>query len=315
MPLRRRLGNAKRWLQRTLSAPLPRALSVVQALRTRARIAAFKQQSHTVRRFPAPVLDEPGPVVVAVVTHVTTGERPREVEAERVARTLEGLLESLGHTRLELVLNTMPERHVADDLPEHLRARLVVRERTDAEPLFLGFAAQAEFEQRAETADWFLYLEDDIVLDDGMLLDKLAFFEQGAPPEALLLPHRYEFWHGRKTYVDLISKASPEICAWNRLTELEIGGWKFVEYENPHSGFYALSRRQLGRWLETGRHWSDRISWVAARESAATGCLGEAFRLYKPHPRNMTFLEVRHWDTRVAERNALRHGLEEATTR
>jgi hypothetical protein len=314
MPLRRRLGNAKRSLVRTVSAPLPRALSVVQALRTRARIAAFKQQGHTVRRFPAPVAAGRRPVVVAVVTHLSNPDRPRELDVGRVTRTLEGLVESLGHTQLALVLNTLPARHVADELPEHLRAQLVVRERDGVEPLFLGFEAQTEFAERAGDADWFLYLEDDIVVGDGMLLDKLAFFNEHAPPEALLLPHRYEFWHGRKTYVDLVSKRSPEICAWNRLTELELGDWRFVEYENPHSGFYALSRPQLQRWLATGRHWNRRISWVAARESAATGCLGEAFRLYKPHPDNMTFLEVRHWDTRYAEENALRHGLEGATT-
>ena len=42
-------------------------------------------------------------------------------------------------------------------------------------------------------------------------------------------------------------------------------------------------------------------------ESAATGCLAEAFRLYKPHVDNMTYLEVRHWDTKYSELHDRRH--------
>ena len=40
--------------------------------------------------------------------------------------------------------------------------------------MFLGFEAQREFVERAEDVDWFLYLEDDLVLSDGLLLEKLA---------------------------------------------------------------------------------------------------------------------------------------------
>ncbi len=91
------------------------------------------------------------------------------------------------------------------------------------------------------------------------------------------------------------------------MTVLEVGGWKFAEFENPHSGFFALSQTQLRRWLATGRHWHGKISFVASRESAATGCLGEAFRLYKPHPANMRFFEVRHLDTKYSEQHHQRH--------
>jgi len=106
---------------------------------------------------------------------------------------------------------------------------------------------------------------------------------------------------GRKHYIDLESRQSPEIGHSNRLTVIEIGGWKFAEFENPHSGWYCLSQDQLRRWLATGRRWYGKISLVAPRESAATGCLAEAFRIYKPHVDNMTYLEVRHWDTKYAE--------------
>src|SRR5439155_22613168 len=132
---------------------------------------------------------------------------------------------------------------------------------------------------RAKEFDWFLYTEDDIVLADPLLLEKLRFFNEGAPPDAVLLPHRYEFWNGRKVTIDMSSKsAPPERHSWNRLTMIEIGDWKFAEFENPHSGFYCLSREQLGRWLASGRRWYGLASFAGPRESAATGCLEECFR-------------------------------------
>jgi hypothetical protein len=288
--------------------PVGLAVELARALRTRAQIAAFGTRAELTRRFPEAPATRAKPTVVAVVTHVADPDRPAAEAAERLERTLDGLLESLGHTRLELVLNTIPGRHAAADLPPYLRSRLALAEHEISDPMFLGFEAQSAFESRAETADWFLYLEDDILVADSLLLEKLDYFNGAAPPDALLLPHRYELWRGRKTYIDLVSKASPEIGSWNRLTVLRVDDWKFAEFENPHSGFYCLSRPQLRRWLATGRHWYGKISHVASRESAATGCLAEAFRLYKPHPDNMTFLEVRHWDTKYSELQERLHG-------
>ncbi len=79
--------------------------------------------------------------MVAVITHVANPHRDRDLTVVWLERTLDGLLESLCHTRLELVLNTLPGRHVANDLPEHLRSRLVVSEHGGADPIFVGFEA------------------------------------------------------------------------------------------------------------------------------------------------------------------------------
>jgi hypothetical protein len=282
-------------------APLGFILERRRALRTRVEIAAFKQRAELARRFPEPRPPREIPAIVAVVTHVADPTRPLDESVDRLTRTIDGIIESVGHAELELILNTMPSRHVAAELPGHLKERVVVREHDIAEPLHLGFEAQQEFVRRADDADWFIYTEDDIVLVDGLFLEKLRYFNDGAPDGAVLLPHRYELWKGRKHYIDLVSKQSPELGPSNGLTVIDVGGWKFAEFENPHSGWYCLSRGQLHRWLATGRLWYGKISFVAARESAATGCLAEAFRLYKPHVDNMAYLEVRHWDTKYAE--------------
>jgi len=287
--------------------PAVDAVEIARAIRTRAEITAFKRRVVVSQRFPEPVRMRRQTTALAVVTHVAAASRAEEETVERLAKTLDSLLESLGHTRLEIVLNTIPGLHSASRLPQYIRRRIVVRERELSEPLMLGFEAQEEFVRRAHTADWFLYLEDDILLEDALVLEKLEYFNSRVPPSALLLPHRFEYWQGERTYIDLVSKKSADICSWNRLTMLEVGGWRFAEFENPHSGFYALSQAQLGRWLKSGRRWRGEISFVAARESAATGCLAEAFRLYKPHPDNMTFFEVRHLDTKYSEEHHRRH--------
>ena len=74
-----------------------------------------------------------------------------------------------------------------------------------------------------------------------------------------------------------------------------------------HSGCYCLSHEQLQRWIVSGQNWRGRLSYFGPRESAATGCLGEVFRLYEPHPANMAFLEVRHWGSEYAEAFAATH--------
>jgi hypothetical protein len=299
---RRWLEKAQPWVEKRVLAPLGLVVETIAAVRTRAAIRVVRQRARVHHRFPGPPVTEPGPRVLAVVTHVANPETPAGELVERLRLTLDGLLESLGHTRLELVLNTLPGRHAVADLPDYQRSRLAVSEHRDVDPMFVGFQAHEEFARRVEDADWFLYAEDDIVLSDGLLLEKLEYFNGNAPAGAVLLPHRYELFNGRKFYIDLSSKRGrPEDQPWNRLTLLEIGDWKFAEFENPHSGFFCLSQPQLRRWVASGRRWSGLASYVGPRESAATGALEECFRLYKPHPSNMTFLQIRHLGTKYAE--------------
>jgi hypothetical protein len=299
MIARRWLEQARPWVERRVLAPAGATVETARAVRVRAQISLVRQRAG---RFAVPARTQSPPRVLAVVTHVANPSGDRALGVERLQRTLDGLLESLDHAEVELVLNTVPGGHVAAGLPEHQRSRVAVRERTGVEPMFVGFAAQDEFVARAEEFDWFFYLEDDLILGDSLLLEKLTYFNAGAPPGAVLLPHRYELWNGRKIYIDLRARRIPgERRSTNCLTKIELAGWKFAEFDNPHSGCYFLSRDQLRRWVESGRRWYGLCSFVGPRESAATGCLEECFRIYKPHPDNMNFLEIRHLGTKYAE--------------
>jgi len=307
---RDRLKRLQPWIERRIFEPVGLLLETLAVVRTRAQIAFVRRRATVHRRFPGPQVMTIAPRVVAVVTHVAPTGAPDDRSVARLERTVEGLLESLGHTRLTIVVNTLAGRHATADLPAHQRARITVSEHDGTEPMFLGFEAQNEFARRVDDGDWFLFTEDDLVLSDSLVLEKLAFFNDAAPANAVLLPHRYELMDGRKFYVDLWSKTiRPEDHPWNRLTTVEIEDWRFVEFQNPHSGFYCLSRTQLLRWLDTGRRWYGIASYVGPLESAASGALLEAFRLYKPHPATVTFFEIRHLGTKYAELYSEAHGL------
>jgi hypothetical protein len=296
------LERGRQLAERVLARP-SELLETLAAIRTRLRIIRVRQRAQVHRRFPAPVKRDKPPRVLAVVTHLSREGRTADVSAQRLAETLDGLLASLGHTDLQLALNTLPGRHVADALPAYQRERLLVCEQSpDGDPLFLGFDAQNVFAERVDDYDWFCFLEDDLILGDGILLEKLAFFNDAAPPEAVLLPHRYELWNGQKIHIDMRAKGrAGEDTTAGRLTLIEAGDWKFAEPANPHSGFYALTQSQVRTWLASGRHWYKLCSYYGPLESAATGSLEECFRIYKPHPDNLEFLEIRHFGTKYAE--------------
>jgi hypothetical protein len=320
-PVHRYYGSRKmlgrRWLERafprirrTVLEPIGTVVETARAIRTRTQITVVQQRAEVHRRFPLPIAVQPCPRVIAVITHVVSPERPRAESVERLAQTIDGLLESLAQACIEVVVNSFPGRHIVPSLPEYQRARTTVRELPEAEPMYLGYLAQDEFASRIDEAEWFLYLEDDLVMTDGLVLEKLAYFNDRTPDDAVLMPNRYEMWQGRKVYIDNMPW-KPGDLAWNRLTLVNIEGWKFAEVENPHSGCYYLSQSQLRRWVRTGRRWYGLESFSGPREAAATGCLQECFRLYKPHPGNPGFLEVRHLGTKYSEFLSTIHDLGE----
>ncbi len=126
--------------------------------------------------------------------------------------------------------------------------------------------------QSASRVHWFLYLEDDLVLRDSLLLEKLAFFNRSAPPHALLLPHRYEFWNGHKVLTDLVSKARVGY-EWNRPTL--IGVLLSARVEKPHSAPppHCPPRWQPQRWPNTASGLVTGSAALRPEREAATGRL------------------------------------------
>src|SRR5262249_28523611 len=164
------------------------------------------------------------------------------------------------------------------------------------DPMFIELTVPDIFLERKEEFNWFLFLEDDLLIQDSCFLEKIEEFNRRTPyRDALLVPHLFELNNGHKYYIarDFHNKAwghgngSDAEDVINRLTTIsynsEIIGRKisFAEFTNPHAACHCLSREQLERWAATGRVWRGEVCWIGPLESAATGCLFERFDLYK----------------------------------
>lgn len=246
------------------------------------------------------------PKVIATIAHITSVEEAKDrekasIKIERLKNTIDGLLTSFAHCQLSIVISTVADRHITAYLPDYQVGCIRVQEEADCDPMFVGFRSQDELANNVDDFDWFLFIEDDIILHDSSLLEKLDKFNKKCGYDhAVLLPNRYEFWQGTKSYIDLTIMDSPRI--WNGLSTVEIEGVKFAECANPHAGFYCLSKSQMKHWISSGRDWKNKdLGFGGPRECAATYSLLECFSLYKPHPSNLHFFEVKHYDTKYSQ--------------
>ncbi|WP_373533970.1 hypothetical protein [Microcoleus sp.] len=244
------------------------------------------------------------PKVFVAVAHITSVEESKNPEKgaakiERLAHTIDGLLTSFAHCDLTIAIQTLPNRHVTAYLPEYQTKCIQVQEYPECDPMFVGFRLQEELVEKVEEFEWFLFIEDDIILSDAFTLEKLEKFNQQSGYEnAILYPNRYEMYQGTKRYIDL-TITQPLVI--NKLSSVEIEGVKFAEFNNPHAAFYCLSRKQMKHWIKSGRLFKNRIVDVGPLESAATFCLLECFSIYKPHPSNLNYFEVRHYDSKYSK--------------
>lgn len=244
------------------------------------------------------------PKVLAAVAHITSVEEAESALAgakkiERLTHTIDGLLASFAHCELTIVVQTLPNRHITAYLPEYQINCIQVQEGPECDPMFVGFRLQEEFVNKVEEFDWFLLIEDDIVLYDTFTIEKLEKFNQESGYEnAILYPNRYEMYQGTKRYIDLTIE---QPLSWNQLSSVEIEGVKFAEFSNPHAAFYCLSRKQMKQWIKSGRLFKNQVVNVGPLESAATFCLLECFSIYKPHPSNLNYFEVRHYDSKYSK--------------
>ncbi|MEG3988922.1 hypothetical protein QUA13_17525 [Microcoleus sp. S28C3] len=244
------------------------------------------------------------PKVFAAVAHITSVEESNNPEKatekiERLRHTIDGLLTSFAHCDLTIAIQTLPNRHVTAYLPEYQIKCIQIQEGPECDPMLVEFRLQEEFVERVEKFDWFLFIEDDIVLYDAFILEKLENFNrQSGYENAILYPNRYEMDQGTKRYIDLTIQ---QPLLWNQLSSVEIEGVKFAEFNNPHSAFYCLSRNQMKQWIKSGRIFKNQVVNVGLLESAATFCLLECFTIYKPHPSNLNYFEVRHYDSKYSK--------------
>jgi len=133
-------------------------------------------------------------------------------------------------------------------------------------PHSLTFAHRELFAARLEDYDLFVYLEDDLLLSPENLE---AFLEVNAAlaEDEIAGFLRYETDDGgTRRLVD-----AHEPFGWVADSVHEVGPYRFAAFSNPHSGCYALSRRQLRKAIESGGYLvPPHAAFVGMRETAAT---------------------------------------------
>ncbi|OYX68236.1 MAG: hypothetical protein B7Y81_17310 [Caulobacter sp. 32-67-35] len=151
----------------------------------------------------------------------------------------------------------------------------------------LGFFAYQIFAKLAGDYDWFIFSEDDLLVRDPLLFDKLAWFNEAFGDSRVLLPNRLE-WNPSakrlKTYVDGDISAGTLANMNRHLPDEDVlkarplhAEHVFQRARNPHSGFFAITKTQLAHWMAQP-HWLDYdVSFVSPLESAATLGLTKTF--------------------------------------
>lgn len=304
------VSACKRLAAKLLIRPLVFLMLAARYFRMRWQVACMRQYGHAYELLPAlPTKPAGQQKIVAVITHVCRPDaheplKKGEASRDRLQNTIEGLITSFSHCDLRIVLNTYRDWNVLAGLPPELKARLEIVTHQEGDPMFLGFHVPDLFARYRTEADWFIALEDDIVIQDATFLDKLAFFNAAImEPTALLMPHRYETWQGRKFYIDLRWPHDDfRAQAWSGPSMIRLGQLEFGQCSNSHSACYFLNRAQLQLWLDSPRAWQNRMTGAGPLESWGSVMLNEVFHLYKAGPANLHFLEVRHWQPTYFQR-------------
>lgn len=202
---------------------------------------------------------------------------------------------------VHVVLCTTLEQHLIEQL--RLDSRLYVHHRTRTEPPFLGYECQAVLRDRWGSYDYYCYLEDDLLLHDNWLFQKLKWFNQHVGEESLLLPNRFEQAAGmlaHRAYVDgdlreEVTAPYQDVHQRAELASQVLGAEiRFRRPLNPHAGCYFLNGSQMQHWMRQPYFLDRSRAFIGPLESAATLGIMRAFRIYKPAPENASFLEIEH---------------------
>jgi hypothetical protein len=144
----------------------------------------------------------------------------------------------------------------------------------DDDPKLLGFYCQTLLRDRWGNYDYYCYLEDDLILHDAWLFQKMAWFTGHVGNDTVLLPNRFERSANlayKKCYVDgdLARSATEKLQDLSdqpQLSSTVMGASvRFVRPLNPHSGCFFLNARQMQHWIQQPHFGRPRAGGAAHR--------------------------------------------------
>lgn len=213
------------------------------------------------------------------------------LETASLSLTVDCILKNYSSRKIKILVATQSNRNVCDKLPEYQKKYISTIIRDNIDPMYIGFSIHEEFAKVMSQYNWFVFLEDDILVHDSFAIEKTKIFTSSHPINNLFQPNRYEMWQDMKVYIDSGG------IDWTNLhinNGIEIGCFR-----NPHSAYFCLSKEQMKYWIERGggRQYYDGLS--NPLESAATFELGKVFTFFKPK-NPLYYFEVQHNDIKYA---------------
>lgn len=168
-----------------------------------------------------------------------------------------------------------------------------------ADGRLLPAATRDRLVQSEEEAELFLYLEDDLILQDPLCLDKWLWFAEHTQHQAVLMPHRFEVVPGGgRVFVDgALSPPYLQSLDWPSgvafAAPFQDGCTvHFQPASNPHAGMFAISGVQRLQLRE--RMPLPLEGFVGPLETAATLTVASHWPVFKPGWPDRQFLLVEH---------------------
>jgi hypothetical protein len=209
---------------------------------------------------------------------------------------------------VEIVICTTRGHHLLHHLPQGL----FTHHQTNAEPRLLGYECHAVLADSLGQFDYYVFLEDDIMISDALFFWKQAWFNQAVGDRAVLQPHRFELSATppiQKLYIDgrisdpdispRFQNKSVRPYLRGRMLGTEVG---FERVDNPHAGCFFLTGQQMKQWAKEPYFLDRATDFWGPLESAATLGVMRTFEVYKPALANAGVLEVHHLENRYLGR-------------
>jgi hypothetical protein len=166
-------------------------------------------------------------------------------------------------------------------------------------PRHLGLATRDHLIHHLPSADLFIYLEDDLVIHDGLYLEKLFWFYSQTKHQMCLMPHRYEMSSAQarcRLYVDGPPSAKAiqkfikprHAAAEGRFQGQVIS---FDVASNPHSGSFCMSLPQVKQLRKKSLPTS---GFAGPLETAATYTVMKYYPILKSSKKHIDFFEIEH---------------------
>lgn len=204
---------------------------------------------------------------------------------------------------LDIRIVTVKDRHLLDEI--RVPASSYRHEQVDIDPLQLGFHCHRLMLENQGNYDLYGYLEDDILIEDGYLLQKIQHLTRCAEiagmQDALFQPQRFESSLGLEAAAKALYNAilmdwriDPEVS--DKPLAMEFLGRQvvFERASLPHAGCFWINNAQLAQL--DGKPNFGRLdhTWVTPLDTAASYAIGTNFKVYKPVLQDFHFLAVRH---------------------